>query len=75
MAIPQEVVMNKLASYLLWPAIGVIGAFAFAAIALKRGESVSAVWLVTAALADSPRFKAIAANAKAPMTPMAGQRR
>jgi carbon starvation protein len=43
--------MNKLASALLWPAIGVIGAFAFAAIALKRGESVSAVWLVTAALA------------------------
>ena len=43
--------MNKLASNLLWPAIGVLGAFAFAAIALKRGESVSAVWLVTAALA------------------------
>ena len=43
--------MNKLASALLWPVIGVIGAFAFAAIALKRGEPVSAVWLVTAALA------------------------
>ncbi|HEY1289771.1 MAG TPA: carbon starvation CstA family protein [Burkholderiales bacterium] len=43
--------MNKLASAILWPAIGIIGAFAFAAIALKRGESVSAVWLVTAALA------------------------
>jgi carbon starvation protein len=43
--------MNKLASNLLWPAIGVIGAFAFGAIALNRGESVSAVWLVTAALA------------------------
>jgi carbon starvation protein len=43
--------MNKLASSLLWPGIGVLGAFAFAAIALKRGESVSAVWLVTAALA------------------------
>src|SRR6476661_2632734 len=43
--------MTKLASALLWPAIGIIGAFAFGAIALKRGESVSAVWLVTAALA------------------------
>ncbi|HEY7241251.1 MAG TPA: carbon starvation CstA family protein, partial [Burkholderiales bacterium] len=43
--------MNKLASALLWPVIGIIGAFAFGAIALKRGESVSAVWLVTAALA------------------------
>src|SRR6476469_9726072 len=43
--------MNKLASALLWPAIGILGAFAFGAIALKRGESVSAVWLVTAALA------------------------
>src|ERR1044071_6780461 len=43
--------MNKLASNLLWPVIGIVGAFAFAAIALKRGESVSAAWLVTAALA------------------------
>src|SRR6476660_3528401 len=43
--------MTKLASALLWPAIGILGAFAFGAIALKRGESVSAVWLVTAALA------------------------
>jgi len=43
--------MNKLLSILLWGAIAVVGAFAFAAFALKRGESVSAVWLVTAALA------------------------
>ncbi len=43
--------MNKLLSILLWGAIAVVGAFAFATIALKRGESVSAVWLVTAALA------------------------
>jgi carbon starvation protein CstA len=43
--------MNRLASSLLWPAIGIVGAFAFGAIALNRGESVSAVWLVTAALA------------------------
>src|SRR5262245_5692894 len=43
--------MNKLWSILLWGVIAVIGAYAFAAIALHRGESVSAVWLVTAALA------------------------
>ena len=42
--------MNKLASVLVWPAIAVVGAFSFAALALGRGESVNAVWLVTAAL-------------------------
>ncbi len=42
--------MNKLASVLVWPAVAVIGAFSFAALALGRGESVNAVWLVTAAL-------------------------
>ena len=42
--------MNKLVSVLVWPAIAVIGAFSFAALALGRGESVNAVWLVTAAL-------------------------
>ncbi|MET0216540.1 MAG: carbon starvation CstA family protein [Burkholderiales bacterium] len=35
---------------LLWPALGILGAFSFAAIALNRGEPVSAAWLVTAAL-------------------------
>jgi len=42
--------MNKLASVLVWPLIAIVGAFAFAALALGRGESVNAVWLVTAAL-------------------------
>ena len=42
--------MNKLTSLLLWPAIAILGAFSFAALALGRGESVNAVWLVTAAL-------------------------
>ena len=42
--------MNKLASRLLWMAIAVLGALSFAALALGRGESVNAVWLVTAAL-------------------------
>src|SRR5262245_1745687 len=43
--------MNKLGSLLLWAAIAIVGAFSFMTIALNRGESVSAVWLVTAALA------------------------
>jgi carbon starvation protein len=42
--------VNKLVSFLLWPAIAIIGAFSFAALALGRGESVNSVWLVTAAL-------------------------
>ena len=42
--------MNKTMSVLLWPAIAILGAFSFAALALNRGESVSAVWLVTAAV-------------------------
>jgi len=42
--------MNKLASIILWSAVAIVGAFAFAALALGRGEAVNAVWLVTAAL-------------------------
>jgi len=42
--------VNKPVSLLLWPAIAITGAFSFAALALGRGESVNAVWLVTAAL-------------------------
>jgi carbon starvation protein len=42
--------MNRLLQSLLWPALAILGAFSFAAIALNRGESVSAAWLVTAAL-------------------------
>jgi carbon starvation protein len=42
--------VNKLVSFLLWPAIAIIGAFSFAALALGRGESVNSIWLVTAAL-------------------------
>jgi len=43
--------MNKVTSILLWVAVAVVGALAFAALALGRGESVNAAWLVTAALA------------------------
>jgi carbon starvation protein len=42
--------MNKLASILVWGVLASVGAFAFATLALGRGESVNAVWLVTAAL-------------------------
>jgi carbon starvation protein len=42
--------MNRLLQGLLWPALAILGAFSFAAIALNRGETVSAAWLVTAAL-------------------------
>jgi len=42
--------MKKLASILLWGLLAAVGALAFARLALGRGESVNAVWLVTAAL-------------------------
>jgi len=42
--------MNRIVAYLLWPVIAIAGAFSFAALALGRGESVNAVWLVTAAV-------------------------
>src|SRR5689334_16176370 len=42
--------MNKIVSILIWIAVGIVGAFALAALALGRGESVNAVWLVSAAL-------------------------
>ncbi len=42
--------MNKVASILLWPVIAIVGAISLASLALGRGENVSAVWLVTAAV-------------------------
>jgi carbon starvation protein len=42
--------MNTLKSVLVWGAVAIVGAWSFAALALGRGESVNAVWLVTAAL-------------------------
>lgn len=41
---------NKFLSYIGWFLVAVLGAFALGAVALNRGETVSAVWLVTAAL-------------------------
>jgi carbon starvation protein len=42
--------MGKLGNALIWIVVAIVGAFSFAALALGRGESVNAVWLVTAAL-------------------------
>ena len=42
--------MPKVVSVVLWGAIAILGAGAFAVLALARGESVSAAWLLTAAL-------------------------
>ena len=42
--------MPKLVRVLLWLGVAALGAAGFAAIALSRGESVSAAWLLTAAI-------------------------
>src|SRR5213593_3622715 len=42
--------MNRLASVLLWGGISALGAAAFAVLALSRGETVNAAWLLTAAV-------------------------
>ena len=41
---------NKTLAYIGWLLLAVLGAFALGAVALNRGETVSAVWLVTASL-------------------------
>src|SRR5664279_2260351 len=42
--------MKKGGSILLWLVIAIVGAMSLASLALGRGENVSAVWLVTAAV-------------------------
>jgi carbon starvation protein len=42
--------VNKTLSMVVWPVLAVLGAISFGALALNRGEAVSAIWLVTAAL-------------------------
>jgi carbon starvation protein len=59
--------VRRLLTVLVWTAVAVAGAAAFAGLALKRGEPISAAWLLTAALctyAVAYRFysKIIAAN-------------
>ncbi len=43
--------MRNLKSGLIWLAVALTGAFAFAMLAINRGEPVNAVWLVVAAVA------------------------
>ena len=42
--------MPKPLSVLLWTAVAILGAAAFGVLALRRGETVNAAWLLTAAL-------------------------
>ena len=42
--------MRKLFSVLLWTAISLVGAGAFAALALHRGEHINSIYILTAAL-------------------------
>src|SRR5690242_11574664 len=42
--------MTKIVRLLIWVAVAAAGAAGFAAIALSRGEPVSAAWLLTAAI-------------------------
>jgi carbon starvation protein len=42
--------MNALAGKLIWVVIAVVGAMSLGVIALQRGESINAIWLVVAAL-------------------------
>ena len=42
--------MNRVAKFVLWSAIAVLGAIAFAFIGLKRGEPINSLWLLAAAL-------------------------
>lgn len=42
--------MNKYIRILIWVAVALLGAFAISGIALNRGESINALWLITAAV-------------------------
>ncbi|HEY6809398.1 MAG TPA: carbon starvation CstA family protein [Gemmatimonadales bacterium] len=42
--------MRRLGSMLLWGAVAALGALAFGVLALARGESINAAWLLTAAI-------------------------
>ncbi len=42
--------MNKNFKMIVWLAVGILGTFALDTIALNRGESINALWLITAAV-------------------------
>ncbi|KRW62862.1 carbon starvation CstA family protein [Pseudomonas sp. TTU2014-080ASC] len=43
--------MNRLIGHLAWFAVALLGAFALGTVALSRGETINALWIVVAALA------------------------
>ena len=42
--------MNAIRRHILWLGLAVLGAFALATVALGRGETISALWVVVAAV-------------------------
>ncbi|PPD10404.1 MAG: carbon starvation protein A, partial [Methylotenera sp.] len=42
--------MHKNIKFILWILVGLLGTFALSTIALNRGESINALWLITAAV-------------------------
>jgi carbon starvation protein len=42
--------MKRIVEILIWVGVSVLGAFAFGVLALSRGETISAAWLLTAAV-------------------------
>ncbi|PPD56974.1 MAG: carbon starvation protein A, partial [Methylotenera sp.] len=42
--------MHKNIKFMLWVLVGLLGTFALSTIALNRGESINALWLITAAM-------------------------
>lgn len=46
----RKIIMHKNLKLMIWFFVAIIGAYAVAGIALNRGESINALWLITAAL-------------------------
>ena len=42
--------MNIISKYVIWVAIAILGAFSLGTVALSQGESINALWIVTAAI-------------------------
>ncbi len=46
----MQTIMPKNFKFILWLLVGLLGTFALSTIALNRGESINALWLITAAI-------------------------
>ena len=42
--------MHSIRRHLVWLVVALVGAFALGTVALSRGESINALWIVTAAI-------------------------